>query len=417
MPDIALYLQRVNFVLRQGAPINDVALYLPRSDAWAHVFPGHVNLIETLRDQIGPNVIPQVLDAGFGFDVVDDDALEAAKPYRAIILPGVERMPPETLQRLEEFARSGGVLIATRRLPARAPGFTATPADHAQIDEIARRLFEAPGSPGRFVRNEEAELGTTLRRVLRPDVVMSPAAPDIGFAHRRTNEADIYFVANTGNVRQAVTATFRVESAGAESWDPMTGRILPQPAERSTDGVAASLDLEPYASRVIVFPKEARLQPDATTKAQATMGATIDLSAGWKVTFQPGGPAVVMDRLRSWTDDEATRYFSGVATYENEVVVPDAMIARGRRVRLDFGDGQAVPPQRLPSGMQAWLDAPIREARWSTSTIGARDRCGARRIRSTSPMFSPAAPTGSASLSPTSPSTRWPGRRCPIIAC
>src|SRR5207237_5644088 len=109
-------------------------------------------------------------------------------------------------------------------LPALAPGFSASPADHAQIRETARRLFEAPDAHGHFVANEEAELAPALRRLLRPDVVMSPAAPDVGFVHRRTVEADIYFIANTGNGRQTIRATFRVEGGGAESWDPMTGR-------------------------------------------------------------------------------------------------------------------------------------------------------------------------------------------------
>src|SRR5260370_25304078 len=154
-------------------------------------------------------------------------------------------MPPETLQRLEQFAGSGGLLIATRRLPAIAPGFTATNADHAQIREIARRVFEAPGAPGHFVRNEEPDLGTTLRRLLHPDVAISPVAPDVGFAHRRTDEADVYFIANTGNLRQTVSATFRVEGAGAESWNPMTGRTSPQPSTRSTGGLVVPLDLEP----------------------------------------------------------------------------------------------------------------------------------------------------------------------------
>ena len=33
MPDITAYLQRVSFLLRQGQPANDVALYLPTDDA------------------------------------------------------------------------------------------------------------------------------------------------------------------------------------------------------------------------------------------------------------------------------------------------------------------------------------------------------------------------------------------------
>ena len=33
MPDVAAYLQRVSFLLRQGKPANDVAIYLPTDDA------------------------------------------------------------------------------------------------------------------------------------------------------------------------------------------------------------------------------------------------------------------------------------------------------------------------------------------------------------------------------------------------
>ena len=58
MPDLSRYLQRLSFVLRQGAPVTDVALYLPTDDAWAQFSPGKVNLIETLRDRLGPDVIP-----------------------------------------------------------------------------------------------------------------------------------------------------------------------------------------------------------------------------------------------------------------------------------------------------------------------------------------------------------------------
>ena len=35
MPDIAAYLQRVSFLLRQGEPVTDVAIYLPTDDAYA----------------------------------------------------------------------------------------------------------------------------------------------------------------------------------------------------------------------------------------------------------------------------------------------------------------------------------------------------------------------------------------------
>ena len=358
MPDVARYLQRVSFMLRQGVPVNDVAVYLPVDDAWASFSPGRVHLIDTLREKVGPDTIPQILDAGFSFDLVDDGALATPRPYRAIVVPGAERISLATLQRLEQFARGGGIVIATRRVPSLAPGFTATSEDHTQIRELARRLFEDPGASGHFVR-DEAGLAMTLVRLLPPDVSIAPFAPDVGFVHRRTDDADVYFVANTGNTRQTVSARFRVDGAAADAWDPMTGRMTRLPASRADNGLAVTLSLAPYESRLFVFPRHAGAAPPPAAPAAARPASVSDVSTGWNVTFQKG-TSVTMDRLRSWTDDEATTHFSGVATYEREIVATDAMVRR--HVTLDFGEGHAVQPQTLRAGMQAWYDAPVREA-------------------------------------------------------
>src|SRR5215471_13610876 len=236
MPDVARYLQRVSALLRQGQPVNDVALYLPNSDAWAHFSAGRVHLIETLRDQVGSEVMPQVLEAGFNLDFFDDEALRqvgrvengslALGPgrYRVVILPGVERIPLDTLKKLAEFVRNGGVLIATRRLPSLAPGFLANESEHDQIRDLSRNLFEGPSAPAHFIADEK-QLGSRLPDLLQRDVSLSTPSPDIGFVHRRTQDAEIYFVANTGNTPVKTNATFRVNGKTAEWWDPISGRI------------------------------------------------------------------------------------------------------------------------------------------------------------------------------------------------
>ena len=53
MPDITLYLQRVSFLLRQGRPANDVAVYLPAADAYAHFTLGRDDLFRTAAERIG----------------------------------------------------------------------------------------------------------------------------------------------------------------------------------------------------------------------------------------------------------------------------------------------------------------------------------------------------------------------------
>src|SRR5262245_24252143 len=113
MPDLALYLQRISFLLRHGQPVNDMAVYLSNDDAWAHFTPGSTHMIEQLREQIGPDIVARVLEAGYDFDFFDDDALKqigriergglvlGPNKYRVVILPGVERFPLETLRKLD----------------------------------------------------------------------------------------------------------------------------------------------------------------------------------------------------------------------------------------------------------------------------------------------------------------------------
>src|SRR5262249_41637741 len=79
MPDLARYLQRASAILRQGEPANDVALHLPNDDAWARITGGRANLLDGLRERLGPDVIAAILEAGFNLDVFDDAALDALK--------------------------------------------------------------------------------------------------------------------------------------------------------------------------------------------------------------------------------------------------------------------------------------------------------------------------------------------------
>ena len=372
MPDLAKYLQRVSYLLRQGQPANDVALYLPNSDAWASFSPGRVHMIETLRELVGPDVIPGILESGYNFDFFDDAALAKVgrvekdglmlgpNRYRAVVLPGVERIPLETLRKLEEFVRGGGVLIATRRLPALAPGLLAIDAEQNQVREIVSRLFEGPAPSAHLVKEEKSELGSTLARLLQPDLQLSAAVPEIGFIHRQAGDTEIYFMANTSNMHRSVVATFRQQKMQPEWWDPMTGNVSAAEVLTQTEkGVAVRLDLEPYASRIMIFSKR-RLAPPKHDNASA-VASSIDISSDWRVTFE-GNSSTMMDHLRSWTDDEATRYFSGTATYEKEVEVNRSMLREGLRVQLDFGEGEAVLEQPLKAGMQTWFNPPVREA-------------------------------------------------------
>jgi hypothetical protein len=69
-----------------------------------------------------------------------------------------------------------------------------------------------------------------------------------------------------------------------------------------------------------------------------------------------------MKQLHSWADDETTRYFSGVATYEKTVDLSANFLEAGAAAFLDFGEGEPLEVLGSRNGMQTWFDPPIREA-------------------------------------------------------
>ena len=335
MPDITKYLQRMSWLLRQGKPANDIAIYLPTDDAYATFHAGTDSVDRAMETMLDPELIPQVLDAGYNFDFIDDGAIAKLGIFHPIlILPNVERMPLATIRKIADYAAKGGIVVATKRLPSMAPGLqdaADTPAIRAAAVATRARIIPEIGG-----------LGKALTEQLQPD--FATGNPAIGFIHRKVGDSDVYFIANTGN--QAVRTVPKLrgkEAASGEWWDPFSGAQF----------TSASLDLQPYESRVLVVSQGA-----GATKPRVVMvgGNEITLS-DWKLTFDKLGYSPARG-TGSWTDDPRTRYFSGVATYETTVNVPKP----GASAMLDFGPGTALPPQKMTNGMRVWLDPPVRES-------------------------------------------------------
>ena len=377
MPDMSRYFQRLSFLLRQGRPVADVAIYLPTDDAFSRLSPGQVHLLNAQIERLGPTVPARLLDAGFGIGFVDDAMLRegrveggalavGAARYKALVLPGIEQMPIETLRRIEDAARNGVGVIATRQAPRLVPGLRATDADHRALRETAARLFTAQAAPGRIVA-DEATVGEAVAKVVVPDMTASPPVPDIGFVHRSLGDLEIYFLANTGPARQRTSATFRAAGPDAEWWNPLTGDTAPAiVTSAAASSVTVLVELEPYESLVLVLAPGGKRprRPSLPAPAPAT-ALVLDSSSGWTVVF-PGQPSpVAMPTLRPWTDDERTRYFSGVATYERTFAVPSWGRSGPARLVLDLGEGApSDEPQPKPNtpGMTVPFDGPVREA-------------------------------------------------------
>jgi hypothetical protein len=370
MPDLARYLQRMSYLMRQGEPRNDVALYLPNADAYSHFTAGRVHLIDAERELVGEKILPAIFAGGFNIDFFDDTILNeigsvrgkeivlGSSRHRAIVLPGIERIPLESMKKIETFARAGGVVVASRRLPSIVPGLKATQAEQDELKVIVQRTFGGTYSSTGFVESDD-EVGRALARLMRPDLAISPSADGFGFVHRKIADADIYFVANTSNQKRSVKLTFRDGTGSVELLEAMTGRTSGiASVTDSVPSTSVELEFEPYQSRVFAISNDA----SATLPRNAvTNGPAIDLKSGWTLQFKDS-PATPIGQLGSWTADGERLYYSGTAEYVRTVDVPANATGRFDAAVLDLG--VATPLEVLPmrNGMRAWIEPPVREA-------------------------------------------------------
>jgi len=375
MPDVARYLQRVSFALRQGKPANEIAVLLPNDDAWA-LFRSNAHsasavttglgfnttgklfsIDEAMDGLLGEMVVSQVVDAGFNLDFIDGDAIDKVGiPYKVLILPGVERLPVATYRKIEQYARHGGIVIATRRLPSKSPGLLNADTDTAEVERISGSLFQGQGTPGHLVE-DESELGEQLTTLIKPTIVLSKPSARMGSIHRILPHGELYFIVNTSNHAQEVTASFPSSYQFAEIWDAMSGAV-------SATASPSRLELHflPYESRLVYLSTDSKRASDQASEHHWRQ-VHIPLEGDWNLSFANPNRSVQFSTLHSWSDEKGLEYYSGPVEYQKSFEVPESDLQSGQPLYMDFGAGTPVtiPPPSAHS-MRAYLESPVREA-------------------------------------------------------
>lgn len=329
MPDVNLYLQRVSWLLRQGDAANQVAIYLPTEDAFADMQPERASVNEEMQQRVPGTLIAQVLDSGNGFDFIDAQAIRAKGiHHKLLVLPPMTRIDPAAYRAIAAWVAKGGKVVAIDKWPSQSGGLL--DGDPATVQKFSKRL----GQP-----IAERDLGAAIVRATTPDVQLASPNPAIGFVHRRTGHADIYFVANTGNTPIDTSAKFAGDRGNGSWWDPMRG------ATWSAGTGSIAIRLAPYESRMLVFTGLPRV-PTPELEPQST-----DLSTGWTLDGNP------LAAFASWTEDPARRFFSGTAIYRRTLMLDP----QGKCTAIDFG--QPTPVSQRPGARPtAAIAAPVRDA-------------------------------------------------------
>ncbi len=182
----------------------------------------------------------------------------------------------------------------------------------------------------------------------------------VRYTHRRTEEADIYFVANTSGQQITTECQLRVAGGEPELWDPVTGeqRRLSECSQHG-NRLAIPLRFEPYQSFFVVVDRVAAASEPQTksSKNYRDIAVVTTLEGPWEVTFPAsvGGVArtepitATFAQLQDWTDrDEPTiRHYSGIATYRRQFDMPATLEPPCDSIWLDLGAVQCLARVRL----------------------------------------------------------------------
>jgi hypothetical protein len=88
--------------------------------------------------------------------------------------------------------------------------------------------------------------------VIAPVVHLDTADTALRVMKRRWKDADVFLFFNEGAKRSSHAITLMSKGKIAETWDPQTGTVTPLNSAQANGNLAIQLELQPYATSVIV---------------------------------------------------------------------------------------------------------------------------------------------------------------------
>jgi len=400
---LLLAFNRAQFLLQQGGSVSDLLYF------YGDQVPGFV------RDKKDDpaHVLP-----GFDYDVTNEDALlhrmqfsglDIHTPeglhYRALALPDSRSLSYPALMWVKRFVQQGGVVIG---LKPSGPLGLIPPQKDAEYSRTVNEMWgncegggasEVHYGQGHIYCTANARLALTamgaipdFSYTLNGDHTSNEGGEVLDYVHRRTANADIYFVRNTQARAVEATASFRVHGRAPELWMADTGTTVPALVYKETKDGRTEIPLtfpangsvffvfeRNHASHLVslrrdgseVFPsvcQGAGVFPDSysdfvTSKPGTYLAKSSDgrshtfvvrpddsaahILGSWTLSFPDGWGApssIPVPKFESWTQsqDAGMKYFSGTGTYHAVLHIPSALLTPQRQLWLNLGQVREI---------------------------------------------------------------------------
>jgi hypothetical protein len=355
------YLARCSFLLQSGENVAHAAVYYTfrtaEGELWAA--PRDDDLSKRSKrfafDYVGDDLVQNQMQVRDGQIVLDSGAT-----YQLLYVIPTPRdtMPLATLAKIGDLARDGATVVWAGRPPRQCSGLTGYPDCDAELRAIAKDLWQSE----RLItlpEHDYARLVPILEASPHPPAWQITGNPPLRFVHRRTPEADIFFVVNRATWPVEEPVVFRIADRFCELWDPDTGEIQAAPCRRVDDGVSVPIRLPALGSVFVVFGQKSasssirkRPLPREERPPAESLLKPLVIEGPWELSFPEGHgapPQVTLGALKSWpdVDDPGVRHFSGIATYRTTFDCPPGIDTRAVRATLDLGRVHEVAEVRL----------------------------------------------------------------------
>lgn len=336
------YINKCQYMLQQGTFAADVCYY----------YGDHVPNFAQHKFTDPAHVLP-----GYDYDVITEEKLLQASVkdgyiglpcginYRLLVLRDLKSVSLPVLRKIRDLVSAGAMVVGPK--PFEATSLQDFPQSDVELKQIADALWDE----GKVIA------GKTAREVLqsvgvKPDFEFSGGDGQtlINYIHRRTGDADIYFVANRTNRAENVTCTFRVSGKAPELWDAVSGEVRLLPEFREEAGrTIVSMHFAPCGSWFVVFRGRSQKSEDRSQNKEERnfpeLKVVQEIPGPWEVTFdskwiypkvgtprrgvhgRPGGSSLpgenlefrdfTFEKLISWTErpEDGIKYYSGTAVY------------------------------------------------------------------------------------------------------
>lgn len=204
------YIARSQYLLQQGKNVADVLVFTGESSPNTAFLKPEIKQMGFDYDLIGANKLKELsVKNGTIFSSVGNE-------YKVLVLPESDFIKPETLQKVKELIDGGAKVIGKK--PTQSPSLN----NYPNADEIVKNYVEELWGSDLVTEHSIDQFLSDKTPDLK---IENTDASDLSFIHRKTDDADIYFIANARKESREIAVNFRVSGKQPELWNSEKGTI------------------------------------------------------------------------------------------------------------------------------------------------------------------------------------------------